>query len=85
MMSPMCRARPLSAPRRHVVGIKIQDLLVFLEREIVASAVVIAVGVAEQLVSVLDHLAAPSVHRGVDQDQRLLRAPRIAEIVHDVR
>jgi hypothetical protein len=34
-------------------------------------------GVAEQLVSVLDHLAAPSVHRGVDQDVRAGRRQHV--------
>jgi hypothetical protein len=34
-------------------------------------------GVAEQLVSVLDRLAAPSVHRGVDQDVRAGRRQHV--------
>ncbi len=49
-----------------VVGIEIQDLLVFFEGEIVTAGVVIAVGVAQELLHVLDFGDELRAHRFVE-------------------
>ena len=43
----------LTAPRGDVIGIEVEDLLIFLEGEIVAAGVVVALGITEELLHIL--------------------------------
>ena len=81
----------LAAARGDVVRVEIQDLFVFLEGEIVTARAVIAFGVVEQLLHVLDLGDELRAHRPVEvtglgkvsEELERLPAIRIVAIAHN--